>query len=256
MAFDTLGQRIKKNYECRFKTSLMRRTPVAIRLDGKAFHSFTRGMNKPFDDLLIKAMQQTTRALCENVQGCVLGYTQSDEITLILQDYKTLNAEAWFDYEVQKMCSISASLCTYYFSQFLKQEIEGYIKEKESDCYITNLKRKLSTPAFFDSRCFNVPKEEVTNMLYWRQADATRNSIQMVGQANFSQKELQNKSCNMIQEMLLTQKNINWNDLPIFKKRGTAIIKNSEGKWFVDENMPQLINEDRDYVEKLINFDL
>ena len=112
--------------------------------------------------------------------------------------------------------------------------------------------------AMFDSRCFNVPKEEVTNFVYWRQLDATRNSIQMVGQANFSHKQLQGKSCNMIQDMLFTEKGINWNDLPIVKKRGSACIKDAEGHWFIDENMPILKTTDevdyRRYVDKLIDF--
>ena len=105
---DELGRRMKENYEKIPQIKLMRRTPVAIRIDGKAFHSFTKGFKRPFDDVLINSMQETMKYLCENIQGCVLGYTQSDEITLILQDYKTLNTEAWFDYKVQKMCSISA----------------------------------------------------------------------------------------------------------------------------------------------------
>ena len=100
---DELGTRMKEFYESVPKTKLMRRTPVAIRIDGKAFHTFTRGFNKPFDDVLISAMQDTMKYLCKNIQGCVLGYTQSDEITLILVDYKRLNSSAWFDYEVQKM---------------------------------------------------------------------------------------------------------------------------------------------------------
>jgi tRNA(His) guanylyltransferase len=253
MSFDSIGKRMKENYEQRSKTSLIRRMPVAIRLDGKAFHTFTRGLKKPFDDVLIKAMQETTKALCENIQGCVFGYTQSDEITLILQDYKTLETEAWFDYEVQKMVSISASMCTYYFNKFFKHYSEEYVVAVNDLDYNKILLLKQSTPALFDSRVFNIPKEEVTNMIYWRQIDATRNSIQMVGQANFSQKELQGKSCNMIQEMLLTEKNINWNDLPAYKKRGSAVIKDENSKWVIDLNMPQLINEDRHYIEKLIN---
>ena len=110
----------------------------------------------------------------------------------------------------------------------------------------------------FDSRCFNVPKEEVTNFVYWRQLDATRNSIQMVGQANFPYKQLQGKSCNMIQDMLFTERGINWNDLPVVKKRGSACIKDAENHWFIDKNMPILKTTDevdyRNYVDKLIDF--
>jgi len=251
---DSLGDRMKHNYEEVSKTRLTRRVPVAIRLDGKAFHSFTRGIQKPFDMILVSAMQKTTKALCENIQGCVFGYTQSDEITLILQDYKSITTDAWFDYEVQKMCSISAALCTYQFNRFFKEEVESYIEGKEEDAYVKTLKRKINSVAIFDARVFNIPKEEVANMIYWRQIDATRNSIQMLGRANFSHKDLDHKSCSMIQEMLWSEKGVNWNDLPSYKKRGSAVIKNADGKWFIDENMPQIINEDRQYVEGRINF--
>ena len=114
---DDLGIRMKENYEKISRTKLMRRTPVALRIDGKAFHTFTRGFKKPFDDILVKSMQETTKYLCKNIQGCVFGYTQSDEITLILIDYQTLTTAAWFDYEVQKMCSIAASMATMKFNK-------------------------------------------------------------------------------------------------------------------------------------------
>lgn len=268
---DELGKRMKEFYEQVPKTRLVRRMPVMIRIDGKAFHTFTRGFQRPFDDILIKSMQQTMKYLCENIQGCVFGYTQSDEITLVLVDYKKLTSSAWFDYEVQKMCSISASMATMvfnkYFSNNVRMEIMDYrssmvpqsieIQQKMMK-YHEALTNAMAKGAMFDSRCFNVPKEEVTNFVYWRQLDATRNSIQMVGQANFSHKQLQNKSCNMIQDMLFTEKGINWNDLPIVKKRGSACIKDAEGHWFIDEDMPILKTTDevdyRYYVDKLIDF--
>ena len=101
---DSLGDRMKLNYENRSKTYLTRRTPVIIRLDGVAFHTLTRGFVKPFDKRLMETMQEVTLALCKEIQGCVLGYTQSDEITLVLVDYKSLDSEAWFDYGIQKIC--------------------------------------------------------------------------------------------------------------------------------------------------------
>lgn len=274
---DNLGMRMKNNYESIPKTRLMRRTPVAIRIDGKAFHTFTKGFEKPFDMILIESMQQTMKYLCENIQGCVFGYCQSDEITLILVDYQTLTTDAWFDYEVQKICSISASMATMAFNKFFETNVKNYIR---------NIMPNILTPlaetymkatekgAMFDARCFNIPKEEVTNLIYWRQLDATRNSIQMVGQANFSHKELQNKSCNMIQDMLHEQKGINWNDFPTVCKRGTACIKNKriigyvdgsgttiaelinpselETSWILDTEMPILKGEDRKYVDDLV----
>ena len=279
---DNLGMRMKNNYESIPKARLMRRTPVAIRIDGKAFHTFTKGFEKPFDMVLIKSMQQTMKYLCENIQGCVFGYCQSDEITLILVDYQTLTTDAWFDYEVQKMCSISASMATMAFNKFFAENVDDYIKKERrfikwdgvsKEEYIKTLLKAVEKGAMFDARCFNIPKEEVTNLIYWRQLDATRNSIQMVGQANFSHKELQNKSCNMIQDMLHEQKGINWNDFPTVCKRGTACIKKYEeeghcvvycgkptgfvvdkvnSKWILDTEMPILKGEDRKYVDDLV----
>ena len=270
---DDLGTRMKEFYEQVPKTRLVRRMPVAIRIDGKAFHTFTRGFRKSFDHILIKTMQETTKYLCENIQGCVLGYTQSDEITLILVDYQKLTSSAWFDYEVQKLCSISASMATMAFNKYFAENVANEILEYKTSMvpqcveiqqeikeYHDTLRAAVNKGAMFDARCFNIPKEEVTNLIYWRQLDATRNSIQMVGQANFSHKELQNKTCNMIQDMLHEQKGINWNDYPTVCKRGSACIyteyANMNGShnsgWIIDKEMPILKGEDRAYVDDLV----
>lgn len=280
---DDLGTRMKTFYENIPKTRLMRRVPVAIRLDGKAFHTFTRGFQKPFDFVLMDTMQQTMKYLCENIQGCVFGYTQSDEITLILVDYQKFTSDAWFDYEVQKLTSVSASMATMAFNKYFSENVVEYnlthdplVKRREGllDNYISAVERG----AMFDARCFNIPKEEVTNLIYWRQLDATRNSIQMVGQAHFSHDELQDKTCNMIQDMLMTKYGINWNDFTVPCKRGTACIKvatkvtenikrepqpfgedrvtttiiEERPIWTIDKNMPILKSEDRKYVDDLI----
>ena len=273
---DELGKRMKTFYETIPKTRLMRRVPVVIRIDGKAFHTFTKGFQKPFDEVLIKSMQDTMKYLCENIQGCVLGYTQSDEITLILVDYKKLTSSAWFDYEVQKVCSIAASMATMAFNKSFSKNINseyfvfsdelvdnGDYNPNYKDKYLINLYEMhveaSHKGALFDARCFNIPKEEVTNLIYWRQLDATRNSIQMVGQANLSHKELQNKSCNQIQDMLMTQKGINWNDIPTYQKRGSCCIKEEyccnnsiRSTWIIDNNIPIFKSEDRKYIEDLI----
>ena len=258
---DDLGTRMKEFYEQVPKFRLYRRTPVAIRIDGKAFHTFTRGFQKPFDEVLIKSMQETMKYLCENIQGCVLGYTQSDEITLILVDYKKLNSDAWFDYEIQKICSIAASMATMAFNRSFRYNAEIEMVFTKDEKYKETLLSAVVKGAMFDARCFNIPREEVTNLIYWRQLDATRNSIQMVGQANFSHKELQNKSCNDIQDMLMLQKGINWNDFPTHQKRGSCCVKNhdydeygndwGEG-WRIDTEIPIFKCEDRKYIEKLI----
>ena len=264
---DELGSRMKNYYEAIPKTRLMRRTPVAIRIDGKAFHTFTKGFKKPFDEVLGNAMVRTMEYLAKNIQGCVFAYQQSDEITLILQDYRKLNTDAWFDYEVQKMCSISASMATMAFNKFFAEEVRvfekkhcsieehlGYCTSKWDDKANEALYKlyweKYHKGAMFDARCFNIPKEEVTNLVYWRQLDAARNSVQMVGQANFSHNELQGKSCNVIQDMLHEQRGINWNDYETRWKRGVCWTPFAGLDW----DMPMLKGENREYVDHLVYF--
>ncbi len=244
---DSLGDRMKEYYENIAKTKLTRRTPVIIRIDGKAFHTFTRGFKKPFDPIMVKTMQDTMKFLCENIQGCVLGYTQSDEITLVLVDYQELTTSAWFDYAVQKVCSVSASMATLAFN---KAYYENIAEMTDSEEDFKMYARKLNK-AMFDSRCFSIPKEEVTNCVFWRQLDAERNSILSVGQANFSQKELQGKSCKDVVEMLETQKKIIWGNLPTTLKRGSCCIKR-DNKWVIDDNIPRFKDDDRAYVDNLI----
>lgn len=227
-------------------------------------------------------MQETTKYLCENIQGCVLGYTQSDEITLVLVDYKNLDTSAWFDYEIQKMCSIATSMTTMAFNrifnriatQWLDNFYEEWNRSEKDEKYASVLIRAIEQGAMFDARCFNIPKEEVTNCIYWRQLDASRNSIQMVGQANFSHKQLQKKSCNDIQDMLMLEKGINWNNFPTHQKRGTCVVRNKvivdqneitttarlrdttkgENEWIIDLEIPIFKGDGRDYIEELINF--
>ena len=278
----TLGDRMKNNYENVNRFYLTRRMPVIIRVDMRAGHTFTKGMNKPFDDVFVKTMQETMEYLCENIQGCVLGYTQSDEISLVLIDYAEITTDAWFGNNLQKMCSVSASMATLAFNKFFSGRVQEFmydccdefgddvLPEKQNDYELAhNVYFKKFNAAMFDSRVFTIPKEEVCNYLIWRQQDSTRNSIQSVGQANFSQKELHGKSCNNIQDMLMIQKGINWNDYATTLKRGSCCIKVDDGlteydetgnicgytqrsKWIIDNEIP-IFSQDRNYIEKLIN---
>lgn len=270
-----------KGYEERNRCYLQRRIPVILKLDMRAGHSFTKGFERPFDEVFIKSMQDTAKYLCENIQNCKLSYQQSDEITLLLVDYDKLNTDCFFDYRVDKLCSIAASMATMAFNKFFEKYVDEYrfskwdgVSKYEDGTwgYIQTLLNAVDKGAMFDCRCFNIPKEEVTNLIYWRQLDASRNSIQMVGQANFSHKELQNKSCNDIQDMLMTQKGINWNDLPTYQKRGSCCVRNkivietdgvmvsvqlrdaskSENEWIIDTNIPIFRNEGREYIDKLV----
>lgn len=120
-----------KMYEKVNTSYLMRRNPIIIRLDGRAFHTFTKGMNKPFDSILMNSMQETAKALCESIQGCKLAYTQSDEISLLITDYDSTKTEAWFDYNVQKMVSLSASSATLFFNSIFKNNVEEFLKTNE-----------------------------------------------------------------------------------------------------------------------------
>lgn len=277
-----------KGYEKRNRYYLQRRMPVILRLDMRAGYSFTKGFKRPFDEVFIKSMQETAKYLCENIQNCKLSYQQSDEITLLLVDYDKLNTDCFFDYRVDKLCSIAASMATMAFNKFFEKYVDEYRFSKWDGVsnyedgtwgYIQTLLNAVDKGAMFDARCFNIPKEEVTNNFYWRQDDASRNSIQMVGQANFSHKELHKKSRNDIQDMLMTQKGINWNDFPIYQKRGSCCIKeeyvvNDNGeevevdcvtdvdepvesvtfrsRWIIDTDIPIFKGKGREYIDRLV----
>ena len=257
----SLGDRIKSSYEDRSKTFLNRRTITIIRLDGKGFSKFTKNLNKPFDDGFSDDMDATALYLCENIQGAKFAYTQSDEISVVLCDFDNIETDAWFDYNVQKMTSIAASLATAKFNQLRMaracwegSDVEGYLDQ--NDLMNINL-------AFFDARVFQVPNvDEMFNAILWRQQDCTRNSISMAASAVYSHKELEKKSSNMKQEMLF-QKGINWNDYLTKYKRGSVVKKETtvfekeynelvtRSKWVVDTNTP-IFTEDREYLYNLI----
>lgn len=226
----SLGDRMK-NYEDCVRFYLPGRMPMIIRIDGRAFHTLTRGLEKPFDQGFTNQMLDVALRLCDEIQGAKMAYWQSDEISILATDYDTLTTQAWFDKNVQKMVSVSASIATATFNPF----------------------GKMGAPdGTFDSRVFVLPKEEVCNYFLWRQQDATRNSINSVGQANFSHKQLHQKNTDMVQDMLFKEKGINWNDLPTWKKRGACAIRNADGFWSIDYEIP-LFSKDRDYVNKFVN---
>lgn len=254
---DCLGDRMKE-YENIERRYLTRRMPTLIRLDGKAFHSFTKGFHKPFDMVMIESMWQTAIYLCQNIMGCKLAYTQSDEITLLLTDYDSIETQAWFGKNVQKMVSVSASMATLSFNKAFSDTIR-WLDENDCGKYLDVYKRKEHT-ALFDSRVYNLPKEEVCNAFIWRQKDATRNAVQMMGRAHFSPKQLNKKSCSDIQDMLFQEHNIDFNALPVYLQRGACIVKeyyNKDGversRWVVDKNIPVFTTEEgRYYIEKYV----
>lgn len=253
MVADKLGDRMKENYENRSKTYLTRRVPVLLRLDGCHFHTFTKGLKKPYDSLFIEVMQKTTKSLCESIQGCKFGYVESDEISLLLTDYDTLQTDAWFDYSVQKICSVAASMAAMFFNKHLK---ECALQKFDDKDYYNTLLKKIELGGYFDARAFNLPEHEVVNYFIWRQNDATRNSIQGLAQANFSQKQLQGLNNSQLQDKLHEEKGINWNDCKTVEKRGSAVIKvmdpiTGRSKWTVDTEMP-IISQNKDYIENIL----
>jgi tRNA(His) guanylyltransferase len=226
---DSLGDRMK-DYERSARSVLPRRMPVILRVDGKAFHTVTKGCVRPFDEHLMGLMNEVAVRLCEEAQGAVLAFVQSDEVSVLLHNYRRLNSEAWFDNEVQKLVSVAAAIAAATFTA------------------------RWGKPVAFDARVFVLPESEVCNYFIWRQQDATRNSIQMATRAVYSHAQVDDKNTSEMQEMLHA-KGINWNDYPVGCKRGRAVVRETferEGvqrhRWAVED--PPIFTQDRDYVEQ------
>ena len=209
-----------KDYEAVAQPVLMRRTPVVVRVDGKNFSRLTRGMSKPFDRRLMQCMEAAALRLAHDAQNCRLVYHQSDEISLLLVDFRTLNTSSWFDNQVQKICSISAALATAGFAAEFQRQFPELSRERELPV--------------FDARCFNLPREEVTNYFVWRQRDCERNSVSMAAQSQFSHKELQGLNRSQMMDLLMLQKGVNWNDYDVHFKRGSVITKEVQNTVILD----------------------
>ena len=237
----TLPERMKE-HEGISKTTLEHKVPVIVRIDGRAFHTYTRLFVKPFDIELSTAMQDTTMYLCRSIPGCVFGYTQSDEISLVLTDYKNADTSSWFDYEVQKLCSVIASMATAYFNTSI-----GKLR--------SDLSNNLENLATFDARVFNLPVYEVNNYFIWRQRDAIRNSIATYAQSFFSQKELNGKSSKDMLDMLKEQGRA-WDSLSHSLRYGLVAYKQlNEGdiraRWHFSEETP-LFEEDIKFMQGIM----
>lgn len=242
MVYDSLGNRIK-SYEAASSTVLTPRIPVIIRLDGCHFHSYTRGCSKPFDLKFNHVMNLTAIKLCEEIQGAQIAYIQSDEISILVHGYKRFNSSSWFDNQVQKMVSVSASIAGATFTAN-----SGLIFDD-----------KQIRPAYFDSRVFVVPESDVCNAFIWRQQDCVRNSIQMLARSLYSHSECNNKNCSDLQEMCFL-KGYNWNNLPTELKQGRCVIKEIynigtdntiRSRWVVDREIPDF-KDPRAYIERFL----
>ncbi len=193
-----LDERMKR-YEHTFRTFLPRRAYTLMRLDIRAAHSYLKHADRPFDARFVDDMNHTAMALCKEIQGARLAYTQSDEISLLITDFDTPSSEPWFGGNVAKLTSLSAATASVFLH--IRRPVGGMVQ--------------------FDSRVWPLSDPvEVANYFYWRQRDAVRNSIQMVGQHYFSQAQLHGKNVNEIQEMLFQEHNVNWNGTDPGCKRG------------------------------------
>lgn len=225
---DDLGNRMKSQYEDRTRYFLPRRSYTIVRVDGKAFHSYTKKCKRPYDLNFMSYMDRTAMYLCEKLQGSQFAYVQSDEISVLLTDFYKPTTSAWFDGNIQKISSVAASLATGIFNHITSE-----------DCFGDEI-------AAFDARCFTIPDNvEVENYFIWRQQDCTKNSISMAAQSQFSHKELHGKNGKEMQEMLF-QKGINWNEYPWQFKRGRTIVY-SETQWMMPET--PIFTQDRDFLK-------
>lgn len=201
-----LGDRMKA-YEHVNRYMLPRRTYSLVRVDGRGFSRFLKDAQRPFDDHVIESMNQVAQALCKEMSGAVFAFTQSDECSVLLTDFGSTGTQPWFDGVIQKIVSIAASTATIAFNEAYGRPHGG--------------KR-----AMFDARVFTIPDPvEVANCFLWRQRDCVRNSISMAAQAHFSHKRLHGVNTDQMQELLWSEKGVNWNDYPAGAKRGRVTVR-------------------------------
>lgn len=215
-----------KRYEAASRPVLPWRVPVVIRVDGRAFHTFTRGMERPFDAEFERGMERVALSLCGDIQGARIAYVQSDEVSVLLYPWSKNESMPWFDNDLGKMVSISAANASATLSLYYGHRAE------------------------FDSRAFVVPERDVCNYFVWRQNDATRNSILSVTQSLYSPKEMHGWKKQQMHEACFA-KGVNWDALPTSQKRGRCVVRESDGMWMVDDEIP-IFTQARDYIEQLM----
>lgn len=250
---DALSTRMKDFYESITRYFLPKRTYTIIRVDGKAFHSYTAGLNRPFDDGLMEDMDETAKYLCKNIQGAKLAFVQSDEISILVTDFDNINTCPWFNGNIQKITSVSASMATAKFNQLrLFRDFSTAMTTLEFSPLDLLLEAKL---AEFDSRVFTISfKSEVINYFIWRQQDTTRNSIFSVSQEYYSHNEVDGKNSFELQDMIF-EKGVNWNDYSPRYKRGRIVLKtpsedSDKFSWEISE--PPIFTQEIDYLKNLI----
>lgn len=209
MSSDGLGDRIKR-YENAYRHHLTPRSCVAVRVDGRAFHTWTKRCDRPFDDRLHRAMVHATRATIGEMQGVKLAYTQSDEASFLLTDFDTHETQGWFGYNLQKLASVSASAFTAHFNQATLPWAS-----------------RTPGPATFDARAFVVPTDDAPNAFVWRQRDWERNSVQMLARSRYSHAELHGLSADDV-KLALTADGTPWEDLPDRHRHGTFVTRDGD----------------------------
>lgn len=238
----TLSDRMK-DYERITNTKLMIRTPVMMRCDGRAFHSFCKDMEKPFDKHFIKLMDITAKYLRENIPDCEIAYVESDEITLCLFPYKTFDTNTFFDGRVQKLASVVASMATYIFNKTLDKwrnypicDIESlppdYQERVSERSFADKVENKIAT---FDCRVWNLPKEEVLNCLLWRQQDSKRNAIMSAGQTWIGKKQIHGFKTTDIIDKLKEIGIDYWSAIPAEYHYGRTFTSLGDGVWKFDD---------------------
>lgn len=231
MSNDSIGDRMKERFENRTRMFLPRRTYSIIRVDGKAFHAWTKGFDRPFDTNLMVLMDLVAQTMCEEIQGAKLAYVQSDEISILMTDFESPNTEAWFNGNIQKIVSISAAIAT---AKFNDAALDAFQNGGIKKFFNMDL-------ALFDSRVFTIAdRTEVENYFIWRQQDASRNSVQMAARALFSHQECENKNVSQLQDMMMAhEKKVNWNDYSAREKRGGLVYKKPTGE-VLDTDPPHI----------------
>ena len=262
---DALGDRMKR-YEEATRFTLPRRTYTILRVDGRAFHSWTRGLSKPYDVELMECIDRTAIALCESIPGSQFAYVQSDEISVLAVDFLDIATESWFDGNVQKWASVGAAIATMAFNEAVRsyagrtRQIDGALLPG-GDTATEEIKIGIKRPnAVFDARVFTVPDPiEVENYFVWRQQDAERNSVMMLARAYASHKQLAGKK-RAEQHEIIHKAGDNWAKHPVRFKHGAVIRKFNyqyeknpplHGNWFMDEETPTFTKQ-RDYLRNLV----
>jgi tRNA(His) 5'-end guanylyltransferase len=219
---DSLGDRMKVYEGAESDRRLMPLLPVLARVDGRTFHSFTRGMERPFDTSFSGCMLDTTAALVRDTGAC-MGYTQSDEITLAWHSTNP-KSQIWFDGRVAKMTSQLGAQATLTFYRLALERMPEYAG-------------RLPT---FDARVWTVPnRAEGANVFLWREWDATKNSVSMAAAAYYSHKELMGKNSPQKHDMLRA-KGVNWNNYPPLFKRGAYVQRRTVSVPFSAEELDRL----------------